>query len=328
MPEHAQVSKANQFVDGMATNAAERFLQSGLNVNALRTNNVLRKEEWVQFDTAVIDVFRQRLVIVQDLISRGLTHNLGGLGTLVSQYEAQSDMTGANVDMAGTTRGEEDDITFDLRSVPVPITHKDFSINIRRLLASRKLGESVDTTQASVAARRVADANESMVIRGSSLKLDGNAIYGLTNHPDRNTIAATGAWATIANPYADTLRMIKAANADNVYGPFVMYVSKDIWPDLLNIYSDGSGETVRDRILRIPEIQDIKACDELDSGDVVMVAMQRDVIDLGIAQDITTIEWQSLGGMMFHFKVMNALVPRVKSDHAGRSGIVHLSGAV
>lgn len=327
MRGRAQIQTYGQFVGGggFSSNVA-RFLSGGLNVNTLRTNNLLRKEEWVDLDTAVVDIARQRLTVVSDLQERGLTQPLGGLGTLISQYEAQSDMTPANIDMAGVTPGEEDDVTFDLRSVPVPIVHKDFRLNIRRLEASRRLGDSLDVTQAQVATRRVVDALESMVIRGSNVTVEGAKIYGYTTHPDRQTGTAIGGWSKIQNIYPTVLDMIRKANGVRAYGPFVLYVAGDVWPDLLNVYEDGSGETARDRILRIPNLDDVKAADEIPSGEAVLVQMAKDTVDLAIAQDIVTVEWEAFGGMISNFKVMCAMVPRIKSDMSGRLGIVHFTG--
>ena len=310
----------------MVTSAKE-LIASGMNVNSLRTNALLRKDEWLQLDEVVVDIAKKRLNGIADLQARGLTLNLGGLGTMVSQYEAQSDMTDANVDMAGVTPGEEDDVTFDLRSVPVPITHKDFRINIRRLEASRKLGDSIDVTQAEVASRKVAEKLESMLFNGVGVTVEGSTIYGYTNHPRRNTGVASGPFSTIGNIYATILNMIRDLNAVRMYGPFMLYVAKDVWPDFLNVYTDGSGETARDRVLRIPELMDVKPADVLTNGHIVMVQMTRDVVDLAVGQDIVTVQWNALGGMIEYFKVMAAMAPRIKYDSSNRMGIAHYTGA-
>lgn len=297
-----------------------------MGVNALRTNNLLRKQEWVELDKAVVDIARQRLVGIADLQRLGLTLSLGGLGTLISQYEAQSDMTPADITMSGIASAEKDSVDFDLRSVPVPIVSKEFDINIRRLEASRRLGDSIDVTQGTVASRRVADGLESLLFSGAGVSVDGNAIYGYTTHPDRNTGTATGPWSVIANIYPTVLDMIRDMHADRMWGSYMLYVAGDVWPDLLQVYDDGSGETARDRVLRIPQLTEIKPADELSSGEAVMVQMSRDTVDLAVAQDIATVEWATRGGMITNFLVFACMVPRLKSDHSGRMGIVHYSG--
>ncbi|MBW2672313.1 MAG: encapsulin [Deltaproteobacteria bacterium] len=301
------------------------LLSSGLDINNLRTNAVLRKEEWVEFDTTVVDVARARLNGVRDLQNRGLTLRLGGLGTLLSQYETQSDMTDAEISMAGVTPGREDSVEFNLLSVPIPIIHKDFRVNIRRLEASRRLGDSVDTVQAAIAARKVADAIENMLFNGAGVTLDGNTIYGYTTHPDINT-GTLGTWDTdtnIENIYADVLDMVSDAQSVYYPGPYILYVGRSRWPSMLGYYDDGSGQTPLQRVQTIPGIEAVKVSDALNPDSALLVQMSRDVVDLAVAQDITTVQWDDQGGMEVHFKVMAALAPRIKSDYNGHSGIVY-----
>ena len=60
----------------------------------------------------------------------------------------------------------------------------------------------------------------------------------------------------------------------------------------------------------------------LSIRDVVLI----ESLDLAIGQELTVIEWETKGGMQLHFKVMCALAARVKSDAAGGSGIVTITG--
>ena len=125
--------------DKALVNYASDFLKSGgsvarllasnhLNINELRTNELLRKEEWQALDETLVGVARQRLIGINDLISRGLSFNAGGLGVVLSEYEQLGDMSAANVDFSAVTDGEKDSVTFTVVSVPIPIFHKDFSL--------------------------------------------------------------------------------------------------------------------------------------------------------------------------------------------------------
>ena len=98
-----------------------RLLASGLNINALRTNTLLRKDEWELLDQRVVEISANVLVAVADLRAMGLTLPLGGLGVLVSQYETISDMSDASVNMAAEADEEEDRANFTLVGIPVPI---------------------------------------------------------------------------------------------------------------------------------------------------------------------------------------------------------------
>src|SRR5712691_9519540 len=131
------------------------FINNGMNINSLRTNTLLRKDEWELLDTRVVEIAANVLNGINDLRAAGLTVPLGGLGVLVSQYETVSDMTDAEVNMAAETDDQEDRINYTLFGVPVPITSKSFRIDIRSLSASRMHGGMLDTTHVDTATRKV-----------------------------------------------------------------------------------------------------------------------------------------------------------------------------
>lgn len=324
----AQVNTPQQFMSGMAANLVQAFVASGLKLNSLRTHNLLRKEEWVLLDEAIVQVARERLIIVQDLIDLGLTRELGGMGVLIDEYERSGDMEPAQVDMSGATPTQEDQVPFDLIGVPVPVHHKDFRIDFRRLEASRKLGNTIDTTNAEVATRKVSESLEDMVFNGVNISVGGNTIWGLLNHPDVNTVNMQD-WTPIANIdniYEDFNGSIAALEAAGYYGPYNSYVSGDRAPAMRQIYNDGSGQSALARIREnLTQINDIKVADRLPNNTMVMFQTSRDVIDLPIGEDITNIEWQTMGYLMQHFKVLACMTVRVKSDMNGNSGVVVVS---
>lgn len=325
----ADLVTMQQFLASMATQQA-RLLASGLSVNALRTNALLREDEWKEIDQAVVDTARENLVGIADLRDFNLVRPLGGLGVLISQYERQGDMSAANVDMGGDTPGEEDLPDFDSVGVPIPIVHKDFRLNIRHLEASRRTGEGLDTTTTVVATRKVTEKLEEILFKGAGITVDGKALYGYTNHPDRNTGNAAGDFGTISNIYTTVLNMVQAAQNDNYFGPYVLYVSLTQYQEGLAVYTDGTGETAWARVLKnIPNLRAVRPVHSnyLAAGNLVLVTMQRDVVDLAVGQDIVPVEWSTMGGMVAHFKVFAAMAPRIKSDKASKSGIVHYTGA-
>jgi hypothetical protein len=54
-----------------------------------------------------------------------------------------------------------------------------------------------------------------------------------------------------------------------------------------------------------------------------MVQMSMDTIQAVTGMDITTVQWQTEGGFEVHFKVLCMLLPRLKCDYYGLSGILH-----
>lgn len=313
---------------GFVASAPARFLEMGLSVNALRTNGLLREDEWKEVDRAVQQVARQQMNICMDLTERGLVQKLGGLGTILTGYDQMSDMTAASINMSGVTPGEEDTTDFNQVLIPVPIIHKDFRISIRRLHASRSNGDGLDVTEAQLAARLVSEAIENMVFNGASVNVNGNQLYGLTTHPSRNTDTAAGDFGTISNIFPTVNEMVSVAEGDNYYGPYGLYVARTQYGEMRAVYTDGSGQSAIARCLAsIPGLEYIKPSSYLTDGSLVLVTLASDVIDLAVAQDIVPVEWTSYGGMVQHFKVMAAMAPRVKSDRSGQSGVVHYTGA-
>ena len=291
-------------------------------------NASLRKDQWISLDNRVRQVATERLNGIAELISRGLTYNAGDIGTTIVEWDAASDMTDAEINMSGVAQSEKDTQNFELNGVPVPIVHKDFTIDARRLLASRRNGQGLDMTQAATASRLVSERSEMMLFNGAGVKSNGRVIHGYTTHPQRVTQTIATSWNDAgADILGDVEAMLKNADEAMHYGPFVLYVSKDYWAQLRGDYKAESERTYLDRLRAYAEISDVKVSDKLAANTAVLVQMTEDVVDLAIAQDISTIQWQSGDTMQQHFKVMAAWVPRIKADYNDRLGIVHATTA-
>lgn len=300
----------------------------------LATNALLQYQEWLDIDRAVIATLGQRMTGIDDLRRANLVHNLGSIGQTVTMWQTASEMTEANVSMDGVTAGEEDTPAFGTAQVPVPIIHKDWRLNMRRLAASRMFGESLDVTAAAAAGRVVAEASERMLFSGAPIRVEGSSIYGYLNFPGRTQIDLAVNWLTAspAQIKADVLAMVDAMRRNRFYGSFVLYIP-NIWETVLDeFYIDpgivGTGRTIREVLLSISGVDAITVADMMGSSpQAVLVSLTRETVDLAIAQEPTTISWQEMGGMQDRFKTMAVWVPRIKSDYDGRTGIVHLRPA-
>jgi uncharacterized linocin/CFP29 family protein len=309
-------------------NVAQRLLANGFNISSLRTNDVLRKDEWLLYDKTVVEVARSALVGVADLMGANLSLPIpNAMGVTSVLHETMSDMTPANISMTGLADGERDRLAFAQVNVPLPIIHKDFYISLRNLESSRRFGMPLDTSQASVAARRVSDAIEDMLFNGVAITSGGGTIYGYTNFTSRNTASVTAAWATTTgdNVLKDTLAMIAALQADNMYGPYMLYVTVAAYNNLLSDFKAASDKTILQRLLEIPLIRGVRATTRLTANAVVMVQFSSDVIDMLDGIQPTTVMWESNGGMMLNFKVLAIMAPRIKADQGGQCGVAHFS---
>lgn len=297
------------------------------------TNALLRKYEWEMIDAEVEDVMRQPLVGVNDLLAAGLTKPLGSIGTSISTYEQLSDMSDADVSMTLTPKkGENDRVEFTPQSIPVPIISKPFSLDLRTLDASRRIGESLDVTQARVATLKVRETLESILFNGSDIVVDTFAIYGYTNHPKRDTATATqyggGDWGTAGNAHKTVVGMITALNAKGFFGPFGLYINSTQYSEILQLWSTGNtAESQLSTMQRtIPDLKFVRRAPKLDAGECVLVQLSKEVVDLAIAMDVTPVSWQEYGGMVNEFRVMTAVVPRIKFDANDQCGVAHATG--
>jgi uncharacterized linocin/CFP29 family protein len=340
--EKKMVEKANIEVGKTFWNAASgkwageqllKALQSGKGISpaALRTLDTLRKDEWIAFDEALVEEGMIRLRGVADLMAAGLTIPVANaMGKTVFQYEKVSDMNPALVSMDGAVRTENDRQEFDINSLPLPITHKDFFINLRTLTASRERGESLDTTQVRTAGRLVSEETERMLFLGGKT-FGGNPIYGYTNHPDRNTVSfvTNGNWVQAAktgeNILEDVLLMIETAQADRMYGPYWLYVPQNSSVKLEEDFKANSDKTIRQRIMEIDGIRSVRVVDQLTANNIILVQATVDVTCMVEGIPLQTIQWDIEGGFVINFKAFTISIPLIRSDNDGRSGVVHMT---
>lgn len=330
MMRHDASTKSLAQLAGIGS-AGKRFAASGFNVKVLRTLDLLRKDEWIRVDEAVVRVARSNLGAVTDLRNAGLVRNLGSIGVMLDQFEKVTEIDEAEQNMTGIAPGQRDLPEYTLATVPIPVTFRDFQVNIRVLEASRTRGAAMDTVTAEMCTRRVTEKLDDMVFNGSVIQVDGATILGYTTHGDRVTGTLTDSagegWLPSAarNIIGDVVAMISSLEAINYRGPYILYVPVNYKSELREDYSTAKGDrTFEERILAIEEIQKVSSTVSL-TAEVVLVQMTSDVVDLSVGQDITTVEWDEMGGLVSNFKIMAAMAPRVKSSAIDETGIAHFS---
>lgn len=295
-----------------------------------RVNNAaasLRKDDWIQIDTAVRKAARDRLQLVDDLVGKGLTYRLDGMGVSILQTETQSEKRDASIDMDALSPTNRDRPEFDLTNLPLPIIHDGFDFSLRNLSASRRGGSPLDTTMAEMCSRKVAEKAEKLAVGVLATNYGGGKVYGITNFPDRLTQVLTDPTSSGWTPQVlltEILAMRKKARVAKHYGPYRLYVSSD-WDEYLDRdWSANKGEgTVRERLSKIDKIEMITELDYLSGFQVVLIQMTSDVIREVIGLNLTTLQWPEMGGLRTHFKVMTIMTPQLRADYYGNCGIVH-----
>ena len=292
-------------------------------------NAVLRKEEWIEFDTDVIKAVRVKLMGVAMLMRRGLRKTLNsGLGRTILEYDRSSDLDDADQSMSGVKKSDNSRQEFDTVGLPLFITHKDFQIAARTLAVSRNMGDPLDTSQAESAGYRVGEAIENALYVGSAIKVGGYLAYGLTTDPDRNTGSLTADWdasgSTGVTILADVLAMIQDAIDAGYYGPYALHLPVAYMTVLEGDFSAVKGDgTIRERLMRIVTLEEIVTSSKVPANNVILHQLSTEAIRIVDALPPQVLRWDTDGGMMVNMKAMAIMVPDVRSDITGASGIVH-----
>ncbi len=309
------------------------------NYKAVPTNYAtLFKDEWRQLDEAVMKAAQKRLVGINDLVQNGLVYNLtNAMGTPVLMYNDIAMGGEARITMDGVNRGLGDRPEMKANYLPIPLTTFDFELDARTLEVTRRMGNPLDTTMAETGARLVAEKLEKMLFTDTSYSFGEkddkgrNTIYSYLSHPDINLATLGTAWSSLTSNIGTTivgqvLTMKKASIEAMHYGPWVLYVPTAYETVLDKDYDDAyPSTTIRDRILKIAGIQDVKVIDMLPANHVLLVQMTSDVVRLVTGVPIQTVEWSTEGRFVNKYKVMTIQVPQVRSDANGKTGIVLLS---
>ena len=304
----------------------------------ITTNATLRRDEWKQLDDILLEVSRSRLGGVEDLVSKGLTFNLGNaMGTTVLEWHDVSDAMEADLTMDGITRSRGDRPVYQHNYLPIPIIHVDYEINARVLAASRSLGNPLDTTSAERAGRRVLEKLEDMLFTNTTYSFGAadsrglNTIYSYVNHPDRNTVALATNWdaaaMTAALILADVQAMKQASMTALHYGPWMLYIPS-LYETVMDLdYQTGAvnGQTIRERLMKIDGIQGIKVVDRMPANEVLLVQMTSDVVRMVRGMGFQNVQWDEEGKFVTKYKVLTIQVPQIRSDQNLKSGIVHLA---
>ena len=309
----------------------------------LNQAGTLRRDEWKQLDEAVLKVAESRLGGFQDVIDAGLVYNLGNaMGTTVLEYHDISDTDlEADITMDGITRAQGARPQFTTNYLPIPIVHADYEINARVLAASRNMGNPLDTTMAERAARKVQEKLELMLFGDKTYSYGGGTIHTYMTFPHANTNfeveAILGADAsTILEPWNELsdekaivkqiIAMKQASLNDKFFGPWNLYIPPAYETILDEDYKVSGGKviTIRDRLMAISGIRNIKVIDFMPEDTLLLVQMTSDVVRIVRGMGLQNVEWSTEGNMVTKYKVMTIQVPQIRADQEGKCGIVRV----
>ena len=295
-------------------------------------NGTLLRDEWIAIDRALIGLAEKRLPGVKHLVDRGLTTQIDGMAYTMMEWRDYSDALKVQTAMRPVVRAEADRQDFTSKYLPLPIDFVDFEIDKRELNMSRRMGIPFDTMLIERGGRKLMEKTENRLFTdigddfGDGTKTGTS--YSYINHPNRNavTIVNWGVSATTGVQIKDNvLAMMDAMLVDNMFGPYTLYVPKHYQTKLSDDYdrTTMNGTTIRQRLMEIENLDDIKVVDTLPNNNVVLVQMQKETVQLVQGLGLTTVQWAVEGEFLTHYKILLIELPMIRATQDGKSGIVH-----
>ncbi|MCR4301804.1 MAG: DUF6260 family protein [Sulfuricaulis sp.] len=286
-------------------------------------------------DTAVVEVGLERLTFAADIMAAGLTYNLTDPLSITQLAWNKSNKVGAaQRTMSPSARGENKLPAVLEDRLPIYLTTDNFSLDIRTLRMSQRVGLPLDTSLIKQCTRSVNEAVEDAAINGATtidgqdLQVAGYKAPGIVNATNAATKAlATATWDATpvgTSILADVQAMIVLLQANKKYGPYRLYVNTTVGGYLDSDYdttNPSRGLTIKERLAKLEGLQAIRTADLMPAAKVVLVQMTSDVVDMVVGQKPTVIPYTSLDGFTFHNLVMAIMIPRVRSDYDSKSGI-------
>lgn len=303
----------------------------------------LTRDDWIQIDRRLVQTVRQPLVAWQDLVNRGgVFGGFDAWAKLTIEYHAISDAGEAVKDMDATSAGRDDTPLGIIRSVPLPVTHADFSFPQRLIDVSRASMMPLDTTAVEQNTRRVLEliektitGTETGVLYGTRstgpFPQTGNSQeYGFTNYPYRITKTDLTT-PTGTNPEAiktDVQEMITTMQDDGFYGPYVLYhstaYSQYLADDYFRSGSTSAVRSVRERLMELGDISAIVRLNYLTSGyQLVLVDYTTGHFQAVDGMAPRVVQWSERGGMIQKFMVMAIRTALFRAPYNGVAGELH-----
>lgn len=306
-----------------------------LNYRPLSIGNAapIPPEAWRRIDDRATRIMRDVLAVYSRLAQANTTPV--SMGDIMSYFPQVSDSGEVRVTMDGRDPGRSDQAIVKYVGTPVPIITSDARFGWRQMEVMRKSGTMLETETVANHQRKVAEKLEDMVLNGESgVVVAGNTIYGLRNHPQRNTDTHgfdLNSTATGANWLTTMQKLVNALVGDNAFGRVTAFVNYSDWVYAsINEFTSGYPKTILQRLREIEQIADIVPCSKVPADNV-----------LGVA-GLETGDWGSiLQGMGmttrpkarhnpeddYVYTVMAAAAPQLRTDFDGRAPFAHLTAA-
>ena len=317
----------NGNIMGTPGSVARTLLVNNMDFNSLRriqTNGGIMPYEsnWTHYDDLIIPAALPVLNVFGDLDEAGLVRRTGNPRQRKTEWVTSGDRAMANVGMEVDAQIDRDLLNFETQELPLPFIANGFSLTLREI-GDLGNGIAIDTLNAEDAARRVAFRVEDMCVNGYPHKIQGKIIPGIRTFPGNTPINFSTPINAEHAPDMMNCLIDEMENREFFDAPTNLYLPTGMSSILNQIVPDTNGRLLREHLEMMTGITKIKTTSRMPKGEMALVRMSADTIDVLQTQDMITVEWDSRGGLVFDFMVLTILVPRVKARQDGKVGIVH-----
>lgn len=282
-------------------------------------------------EDAVVEVARKPLGITQALISAGLTTPLPNWWGVPSLRRRRLGQAGrAHRTMIPDSRGERFVLQQDGVSWPIFCTWANFDFDARTLAVGQRMGTPLDVSHAEWASYLVLEANEDQAIhgltdeQGNEVTIDGMSAPGLLDSTVTFTYSTwTGlTGAQIVDAIQTQIEVLRLTHP-NI--PFTVFVPSNYSKKITSDYTTTYSKTT---LARLQELGpwggrnlEVVITDTLPNDRVVIVAMDKKVLDLVVGQFPVPISWKDGPGFNTFWVVLDCVIFRMFADINGAYGV-------
>lgn len=288
------------------------------------------KDAWGQWDTQGIEVARNILAVFNDLSATLSTP--ADLSLLVSYFQTVSDSGEANVSLDGIGKAKNDQPLIDYHGTPIPIIDSQMRVGWKQMLQIQRAGGNYMSAGSNNHFRKIAEKLEDLTLNGDAkIKVGSDQLYGLRNHPERNTgthgftlNGATGPQWTEA--VKEGLGLQHAANFRT---PSTTYCNWDDWfyAKSTDYSTQYPNKSILQRVEEITGTTFVPASN-VPASELLFVCKRRDVVEVLNAMPMTSrpkTRHNPEDDYVIQFMASAAL--QIKFDAKGQCGVSQMTSA-
>jgi len=284
----------------------------------------LPKDVWGLWDREAVEVQRTTLRVFNDL-SSSVSMPMP-IGKLVHHFQTVSDSGQVNVSLDGRSKGRTDQPVFAYHGTPLPIIDSPFSYGWRQVAAASTEGFQLDAAGRSNSMRKIAEKAESLMLNGDTdIVVGADPLYGLRNHPRRNTRTTAQALngATGAQWLATITATLKLLHGDNFKSPATIYLNFDDWFYATSTeFTAGYPKTIAQRVLELGGLREVIDADSINAGEVIAIVKDRSVLQVLSGMPMTTrAQFRANPEDDYNFVTMAAVALEIKFDANQNCGV-------